>query len=345
MSEHTHASSSETAATETPRVVEGRFECPEGLVVAVECLGRSYPTVIGEQALTLKFPSTPEDPSRSQSNLVAPESHYAYPPRRTDSDHELPDWGSISHFSAGIPQSARVAMVGFTFTTTGTDEDASHTCEMIEGDLDNWWERASMWLDIYSELNLLRHGRRKPGILGARYSAYLQHADGKVKPVSWTSHGIFRFPRLIQLPSLEELTTSFRAAGEGAVLPQEWQYLRDARSWLEAGQTRRAVIDGCTAAEVALTNQLDRLLRSTDTAVKSELLLRCPGVAELGKLVRALGGITASRNRLEEKLAKVRNLAVHAGAEPSIDVATLALEVAAEAVEHARPLAQLHSTI
>lgn len=317
----------------------------ERLVVAVECLGRYYPTVIGEQALTLKFPSTPEGPSRIQSNLVAPESHYVYPPRRTEPDHELPDWGSINHFSAGIPQCARVAMVGFTFTTTGTDEEVSRTCEMIEGDLDSWWERTSMWLDIYSELNLLRHGRRKPGILGARYVAYLQHADGKVKSVSWTSSGIFQLPKVIQLPSLDRLTTSFRAAGEGATLPQEWQYLRDARSWLEARQTRRAVIDGCTAAEVALTNQLDRLLHSADTTVKSELLLRCPGVAELGKLVRALGGITAPRNRLEEKLANVRKLAGHAGTEPSIDEATLALEVAAEAVEHARPLAQLRSTI
>lgn len=323
------------------RIVEGRlFDCPHGLVVAADCLGRSYPTVIGGQPLTITVPSLPDDPAIALPTLVGPEYHYEYPP--SDVAVERARWGHVVPASKGRPLSALIESLYYRFTTAGSDNDVSGVCVRIEDDLADWWGRVSMWLDTYTELNLLGHGRREGIILGHHYVAYARHDDGTVRPVNWTSKGSTALPKPVRAPSSDILARSFHLAGAGAVLPPEWQYLRDARSWLKSRQTRRAVIDGCTAAEIALTNQVHTLLADTDELVREELLLHCNGIADVAKLVRRFGGSTASRKKIEEKLGKVRDRAAHAGEEPPLDQANEALEIAHEVVDCARPLATLH---
>lgn len=334
-------------AVEVSRIVEGRlFDCPEGFVVTADCLGQTYSTVIGEQPLTITLPSLRCDKviaASPLSSLVAPEFHYNYPPPAADV--EPVRWGEVTYAHKGKPQSALIESLYYTFTITGSDRDLSEVCRRIDGNLTDWWERVAMWLDTYTDLNLLRHGPRDVLVLGRRYGAVARHDDGTVRPVNWTSTAHVSLPELISVPCSATLARCFYLAGAGAVLPPEWQYLRSARSWLKAGQPRRAVIDGCTAAEIALAKQLHQLLATTDESVREELLLRCNGVAGVAKLVRKFGGSTASRHKVEEKLASVRNRAAHVGEEPQLDQANQALEVATEIVERVRPLATLHKGI
>ncbi|MGW3279987.1 hypothetical protein [Nocardia rhamnosiphila] len=289
--------------------------------------------------MTLTLASLPPEPN-IRSSLVAPEPHYKYPPG--SKAVEPVRWGIVTMAVGGKPVSVLVEALHHSFTVTGSDEDVVRACQAVDDAITAWWARAEMWLDIYTELNLLRHGRQGRGSIGQRYLAYSQHDDGTVRPVSWTTTSFGPLPKPFVVPDSEILARSLHLAGAGAVLPPEWQYLRDARSWLKAGETRRAVVDGCTAAEIALANQVHQLLDSTDQSVREALLSRCNGISDVAKLVRQFGGSTASINRVGEKLAKVRNDAAHAGVEPQQTDADLAVEVAAEIVEHSSPLSQLH---
>lgn len=325
------------------RTVEGRFfDCPAGLVVAAECLGKTYTTEIGGRKLAITLPSLPDavEPQRTLPPLVAPRHHYEYPPRPDDAEEV--DWGRVTFVRGGIAQSAIINEMHYTFEMNGTEEDVSESCERIEEELSAWWERIEMWLDTYTELNLLRHGLKKPLGLGASYLAYARYDDGTVRPVNWTSTNYVAWPKLFEVPDSSTLQLCLELAGARREIPTEWQYLRDARSWLQTEQMRRAVIDACTAAEIALANQVYELLNNTETRVIQELLARCTGIADVAKLVRSLGGATASRKQIEEQLASVRNRAAHAGQEPSREEATSALKAATDVVENVRPLKSLH---
>jgi hypothetical protein len=94
---------------------------------------------------------------------------------------------------------------------------------------------------------------------------------------------------------------------------------------------RLAVIDACTAAEVAMSGAI----RSLDQAkvVPSETLDRslsdARGIAELYRLFLLLGGNPiCSENRVIDQLAGPRNAATHAGNTPSVEEATKAVDTA-----------------
>ncbi|MDE1675280.1 hypothetical protein [Nocardia gipuzkoensis] len=328
------------------RVVEGRFfELFDELAVTVDCLGRTYETVIGDQRIVILMPSLPdpldgEDPHRP---LVAPQAHYENFAPPNDASQRA--WGAVTGTDKGEPTRVEVARLAYRFEITGTDDDVAKACRQIEDDLTTWWERVAMWLDTYAELDLLNHRGSRVIPVGYRLDAVTRHDDGAVHPVRWQPAGVtITIPKDPVFPDSVALERSFKLAGTKAALPEEWQYLREARSWLNAGQTRRAVIDACTAAEIALAHQVHDMLSGTDKVVIQQLLDLCHGVADVAQVVRKIGGTTASRNQVEQKLANVRNRAAHAGAEPQREETTQAVMVAADIVEHARPRESLHQS-
>ncbi|MFI6309733.1 hypothetical protein ACIBEK_06275 [Nocardia fusca] len=240
--------------------------------------------------------------------------------------------------------SAQLDRLGYRFEAAGSEEQLAAACQRIAEDLEGWWDRAAMWLDIYTELDLLKLGRRKPLGLGSRFLAYTSSGDGDVRPLRWKSATSSALPKPIVVPDVPTLERCFELAAAGSELPAEWQYIRRARSWLRADQHRQAAIDACTAAEIALANQVRRLLAGTTDLVVQELLDRCNGIVDIVRLVRKLGGneATASVNGTDQRLAKIRNLAAHAGYQPQREEAVKAVDFAVEIVELAFPLDSLH---
>ncbi|WP_063059157.1 hypothetical protein [Nocardia sienata] len=328
------------------RLVEGVFPYPpEGLVVAAECLGRAFETVVGGQPLTIVLPLPPDQLviGRAGQSLTAPNFHYQYPP---DRDSRPSDWGRSTFTSGGKLMSARLDRLAYRFEASGSDQELAAVCQRLGQELEKWWDLAAMWLDIFTELDLLRLGLHKPRGLGSKFLAYTSRNNGEAQPLSWKTTTIEAFPKPFIVPDVEVLERCFELAGAGAQLPGEWQYIRRARSWLQAGQRRQATIDACTAAEIALANQVRRLLDGTAAQVVQELLDRCNGIVDIVKLVRAIGGkeATTSVNSVDQRLAKVRNRAAHAGYEPQHEEAAKAVDVAVEIVEHALPLGSLYNT-
>jgi hypothetical protein len=139
----------------------------------------------------------------------------------------------------------------------------------------------------------------------------------------------------------EQIRRALSYGSQARVLPLEHQLLLDARTQLWAGDHRRAVIDACTASEVALAAAIRVALTSRKVAPSfQELTLKAAnGVAGLIDLYAAIVGVPpVSKRRAADRLAGKRNDAAHAGLPLSADDARTAVEVAAALVGAARPL-------
>ncbi|MGV9834293.1 hypothetical protein ACWDUL_08870 [Nocardia niigatensis] len=332
----------EAALTQTSRtVVEGNFyDCPEGLVVAPDCLGQRYPTVIDGHSVTVLLPAADtDDPSGSLPELRALDWRYSYPaPAQAD------PWGMVISADRSGWVAALVLRLAFRFEADGSAEDLARMCGEVEAGLKTWWPLLTTWIDIFSELDLLDHDRLhcSARIQRVALSAFSGEQPGDpANRLNWSRPTeVILVPVEVEIPDSAVLDRCFRLAGEGATPPPGWMYLREARSWLKAGQTRRAVIDACTGAEIALSYQV-RQHATADPIVVDQLLDQCKGITELAKVLDKIGGKTASRNSITEKLGNVRNKAVHAGWEPDEEVARNALAVAEKVVDFAWPLSTL----
>lgn len=120
--------------------------------------------------------------------------------------------------------------------------------------------------------------------------------------------------------------------------PTAHLYLRDARANSLHGERRRAVIDACTAAEVAMTTRV--LLRTGDTEHVRQILKNTRGATELYDLVCALDSPVkgVSRARVMNELASPRNVAAHEGTPPTPEATRLAYEVALQIVRAYSPV-------
>jgi hypothetical protein len=139
------------------------------------------------------------------------------------------------------------------------------------------------------------------------------------------------------------------ATGNQGLPPAEWLFIRDARSLLNAGQSRRAVLDAGTAAELAMTTLIDKHLNDTnaDEAVRKAI---ARGYRNLGAKKTLLGflrpGLLSAR--VQPDLIDKRDTAIHGRSraghgwdEVTFEQAQIAVEIATEIVEAAHPLASL----
>jgi hypothetical protein len=94
--------------------------------------------------------------------------------------------------------------------------------------------------------------------------------------------------------------------------PAEWLFIRDARSLLNGGDFRRAVIDSRTAAELSVTALIDRKfdLLGTSSTDREQQFASHHGLSKLIQLNNSLRASTLPR-RLQQDVAEPRNKAAH----------------------------------
>ncbi|WP_131833289.1 hypothetical protein [Mycobacteroides abscessus] len=133
-----------------------------------------------------------------------------------------------------------------------------------------------------------------------------------------------------------------QSAANGPV-PDAWKYIREARALISQGEYRLAVIDACTAVELALTAVIDVKLTALQCdSVRELLFARSRGVWALRRLVGDLGcDEQAGGGELLEKIKNVvanpRNRASHGGIDVGPNKALLVLDVATQVVSAAHP--------
>lgn len=312
------------------RTVEGYLECgTDGVMVLPECLGQEFSTKIAGRALTISLP-----------RFVGSAIGRIVPPRFSITV-ALDDkyWGTTTLSRGGEPVIAHVVAVRFALSVLGSEDEAA---EQVVSESRSWWSCVSAWLDVSGEIDVATPPIRQDLAVGAH-------------PRVW-GFGGDEPSRAINLPTVMEVSASLQgqdnavgrellqrcltAAGRGDLPPLEWQFIRDARSNLRAGDTRRAVIDAATAAELAMQIDVDRLLATSADNVRKALTVKYQTVTGLADLWKRLGG-TPVPERLQQVLAEPRNAAAHKGVAPSGPDARAAVELATKVVEGVTPLANL----
>lgn len=346
--------------------LEGHFVVGgSGLYVSTACLGRAFPSRTASYDLTIGLPqfemdSTPPEVLRALGMPPLPDPSltppvWTYSPRnereRAEERAITPVWGTT--FGVGAkkvyPESMRdTALVGrcrfFTTVTASNVAEFDAASEDFLRELDDWWSRFTSWVGVLT-------GQDFEGLGGYPWGAT------RSRPLlTWTSDASGQRDRMqdrwyfppprrgfpITTLQLQELEACVTATGNQDPPPAEWLFIRDARSLVNAGQNRRAVIDAGTAAELAMTTLIDNYLVSahTDEPVKKALLKRYTGLEGRSALLRRLRPGLLS-DQLGRDLIELRNVATHGGQALTDTQAQTAVDMAMNIVEGAYPLTSL----
>jgi hypothetical protein len=239
----------------------------------------------------------------------------------------------------------------YTTLTASDGEEFEADAGGFLSELDDWWTRFTSWVGILTGQDFVGLGGSSGGITrGYPLFTWTSDQSGQRADVRWRyfpppNQGIAQ--RGLEL---RELQTCVTAAGNQSP-PAEWLFIRDARSLLRAGQSRRAVIDAGTAAELAMTALIDKYLddaQVSDSAVRSAFgrFNNLIAKQEVLKLLRP--GLLPERTRTD--LINLRNTASHGRStagrgldDITLEQAQAAVEIASAIVELAHPLDSLLS--
>lgn len=332
------------------RALEGHFACGAGLLIKAECLGRSYTTRTATRDLTVMLPSMPKD-WQGDGELNPPGWSFKTF-RDPDQETRLSDssfkWGLCSGFKNNddgtqSPEFARVNRWGFQTTIAiGTENFAFFNARgEAMHEIAAWWDLVSSWISIVTRQDFVDIGKTRSGIRVGPVIAWC--GDENDLRVNGSRETSITVTNDIGVDRIGEsaLRKCLDLAGSGTQPPDEWLFIRDARSLVNAEQYRRAVIDACTAAELSLTARIDAQFNKngTNAADREKEFKSHHGISRLKALHKKVGAPESLPKRLVEDVGSIRNKAAHKGYVPTLTETTLAIQIAATVVELVYPLA------
>jgi hypothetical protein len=198
--------------------------------------------------------------------------------------------------------------------------------------IEGWFADVRSWVEVVTGQDLdYRH----------RLSDAANPAEGLliVRDGSLTDSGTRVYTtRYIRPVTSDEWTKILALVGNAQKPPTEYLLMRDAHAALARDQRRRAILDAATASELVLTSVLVKHTVTAPPQRRAEVLKR-PRM--LGGLISSLENQNAAVNLSWtelRKLSKLRNAAIHEGAEPDhLD--------AAEAITTAAKLVRQHGAL
>jgi hypothetical protein len=334
------------------RPLEGHFACGSGLLIESECLGRSYTSRTSGRDLTLSLPRMPAD-WQGDGFLKPPQWKYqtfedrGLEARLSDTGFE---WGATSGFKnnddgSQSPEFARVRRWRFETTMVAASDKFAFSNARSEAirEIEIWWDLVSSWISIFTKQDFVEIGKTRSGIRVGPIVTWC--GSGDQLRVNGSRDASIPIVNDVGVDRLNEITLlrCMTLAGNGTQPPDEWLFIRDARSLVNAKQYRRAVIDACTAAELSLTTLIDNKFAADGTSTKDrkKQFDSHHGISKLKALHNKVGAAGNLPKRLVEDVGATRNKAAHRGYSPTIDETELAIETAVLVVEQAYPLASL----
>lgn len=331
------------------RALEGHFACGSGLLIEPGCLGRSYASKTATRDLIVSLPNIPTD-WQGDGFLEPPVWNFE---SFRDPEQELKlsdatfEWGATSGFKNNndgtqSPKSARVLRWGFRTTIAiGTEQFAFFNARSkAVREIEIWWDLVSSWISIATKQDFVDIGKTRNGIRVGPIVTWCGGDDGlRVNGSRDTSIPVVND---VGVDYIDEATLvrCLDLAAAKTSPPDEWLFVRDARSLVNATQYRRAVIDACTAAELALTALIDNQFSAngTSAADRKTAFDSHHGISRLRSLHKKVGAPETLPSNLIHDVGAVRNKAAHRGYVPSSAEMTLAIHTAASVVELAYPL-------
>lgn len=312
------------------------------LFTTLECFGKQFDSKIAGQAVTLTMPVLSIDSDRNAT---------VDPPNLAGLQFdEL--WNSILTQSGSMwakfitrgdppykPAIGSLTTIGVT-ATLSDDTDVANILRKMASVSDEWWTTATSWIEVLSGQDIKQIGpARQLWHNGTRLQFFpLNEEERRESAIQAAT------PDVTGIVNSEQMRASFIHAGNNKLPPDEWLFLRDARSLCRAGEYRRALIDVGSAAEVALAR-----------IVQNELAKKGESPAHIaGKLIKmehmTLGrkmGFVEGHLKLrklprnfESVVLDKRNDAVHLRGTRKIDTER-AIAKTRKLIERATPLASL----
>jgi hypothetical protein len=333
-------------ATEWP--LEGHFAVGgAGLYVHTDCLGHAFTSRTTNYDLTIGLPQL--DTVQQPGRVIPPQWTYGPSDEEEANERSVIFWGAAPGYGAkkAYPASSLHAAVAYrcrylTTLTASNDDQFFAAADNFVSELDDWWTRFTSWVGILASQDFVRLGGYSiRGAKSGTLSMWTSTADGKRAGRDVRQY----FPQnrvpvdVLELPDLEGCVN---ATTRQDPPPAEWLFIRDARSLLNAGDFRRAVIDACTAAELSVTALIDRKFDQAGTtqADREQQFSSHHGLANLIALHNSFRTGRLPR-RLYDDVGAPRNECAHQGATSSEAEARAAILKATEVVELAYPLAGL----
>lgn len=319
--------------------IEGQFSCGIGFLVAPDCLGKGFLSRTATHEVSVFLPEVGPDADDHELR------HQPWKYVRRDEDvaeatQSGTEWGSIAGRTGGSPAYAHIRHCAFhTEVDAASKDEFEESAKRFGSELASWWDTLCDWLDVLTLQDFARLGRAQRSILHDAVHMWSGDTDGYRR--AGVTYQVFPGGiHHVEILDREQMQAAMDLAATGEPPGTEWLLLRDARSFLMAGEYRRSVIDACTATELALTTLIDRKFSANGTpdAVRKKKFKEHHGLSKLMSLHKKEKASGTLPKRLVEEVAVPRNKAAHQGATLSEAEAQKAIRTAAEVVEAAFPL-------
>jgi hypothetical protein len=329
-------------------VVEAVVALPFGLPVDEACLGTTESGIVDDIPVDVVLPglamTSDGSPYLDAPRVQAKLSEVTWEERLHD---PLP-WGSVMGWRPGPPLTEVRASIKHILLRTALPPlaesehiaSAQALVNRLYAHVWGWIHTIGDWCEVSTAQYLPRsHG---PGAGSLAYGPELTCWSYDGQKTCRLGHdliisGVVIGRPVLDLPSWRKILTK---SNKEKSPPTEHLLLRDSLASLFVGDTRRAVLDAATSAEIGLTALLDRQIGTVPAPVKT-VVQQCN--RDLGRLTATLKktfGLSLSPD-IEEGLIKPRNRAIHAGISPSEDVARRAINTARGIVDLISPRTDL----
>lgn len=315
------------------RRIEGVVYFPSRLPCKADALEASLNIEIGgtKGVLVLPGPPRPPDDGPFRSWLSPP------PVASPELTQGLPSdmWGysGNAHRHLGPFSKVKAAVVQFHLLDSFDDEAVKERAKHIGDDYDRWLRLLWTWLQALNGMSYLdpNHNERRYQV---QLRGLMNDGYGQANTTSINTTVITDL-----IPTSEEtLQAAGSLASEDRNVPLEHRLLSEARSALLVGDRRQAILDAATAAELTLTDSVDRALSTSGLSVKAQSIVS-KGFRMLGNRVRLAASLGISLPpKVKERLVESRNKVIHAGIEVAQKEAADAVSASAELVQALSPL-------
>lgn len=320
------------------RTLEGHFACGSGIYVTADCLDKTYASQTASHEMLVSLPSV-------GPGLLEPPPFFAVAASPSDERKTVEEirWGIVDNWidrpdGAQIPTDARVERLAFALELEAADlKPLSQERLAAMREVDVWWTLFASWVSLFTSQDVT-HSTARSGMQGGPVWTWECDQGLRRKPSSNTSWPIrHEPPNLLDHVTLE---ACMELSASGDRPPDEWLFIAEARSLVNTGDYRRAVIDAGTAAELAMTEILDQYFATTETALRDAVLSRSRTLEGRATVIKELKAATIPSD-FTTGLKNPRNRAAHGGEQSTRDTAVKAIRVAAEIVEQAHPILSL----
>lgn len=317
------------------RVLEGHFTCGSGLYVTPDCLDTSYTSRTASHDILISLPRV------GPGMLEAPSfCALAATPEEERKTVEDIRWGIVNNWidrpdGSQIPTDVRVERLAFALELDAADlRPLGQERLAAMRDVDAWWTLFALWVSLFTSQDVA-DGVARNGIQGGPIWTWECEQGLRRKPSSNTTWPIRHEPPNLLDHATMEACMTLTAFGDHP--PDEWLFIGEARSLINTGDYRRAVIDAGTAAELAMTEILDQHFATTEENIRDAILSRSRTLEGRATLIKELKAAQIPTD-FTSGLKTPRNRAAHGGELPTQETAVKAVRIAAEIVEQAHPI-------